>query len=261
MQSPVPIPQASASPAIAPSTEIGKQTATQKKTSSSAQRAFPADKPVPPANAIFPHSQPMRRATPEVAFGDAAGASSAGQSPAAAQVDSQPGTEPEQSSADQLEAVAKAKPALAQPPASGLAPAPLLHIDPSLLKSPAAPRWIINASGALQRSLDAGKTWLDVNVAADQSTGANPPAPTIFHALLVSSNAAEVWAGGSSGTLYHTLDGGSRWARVLPSDSGLLLAGDIISIQFSNPQNGTVTTSNSEVWTTIDDGQTWHKQQ
>jgi photosystem II stability/assembly factor-like uncharacterized protein len=83
----------------------------------------------------------------------------------------------------------------------------------------------------------------------------------IFRAVSVSSNAAEVWAGGSGGALYHTIDGGDRWARVVPSQAGVLLAGDIIAIQFSDPRNGIVTTSTAEVWTTVDTGQTWHKQQ
>jgi len=47
---------------------------------------------------------------------------------------------------------------------------------------------------------------------------------------------------------------------VIPSDAASTLTGDIIAIQFPNPRNGIVTTSTTEVWTTLDAGQTWHKQ-
>jgi photosystem II stability/assembly factor-like uncharacterized protein len=60
--------------------------------------------------------------------------------------------------------------------------------------------------------------------------------------------------------LYHSVDAGNSWARVLPSAAGRVLTGDILNIQFSDPRNGTVTTSTAEVWTTLDDGQTWQKQ-
>lgn len=201
--------------------------------------------------------------------------------------------------------VEKAKPAS---PESSLAIAPA-HTGATLMKHgmAPAPRWTLSASGSLQRSLDGGQTWLDVNVAADDSmhdplvktqTAATvevqsgltseaqpvpqldakkqarknknnnnnekqlaPGTPVIFRALSVSSSAAEVWAGGSDGALYHTVDAGSSWARVLPSASGHVLTGDILSIQFSDPRYGTITTSTPEVWITLDDGQTWQKQQ
>jgi Photosynthesis system II assembly factor YCF48 len=199
---------------------------------------------------------------------------------------------PEQSA----DRVGKAKPASAQA-SLAMAP-PSLHSEPILMKGLAAPRWTITANGELQRSYDGGQTWQEVNVAANDSAldrrqkaqmmtvegqadltpEAQPeaqaeakkqaksrekqsaPVPTIFRALSVSSNAAEVWAGGSSGALYHTTDAGNSWARVLPSASGINLTGDIVSIQFSDLRNGTVTTSTAEVWTTPNAGQTWHKQ-
>jgi Photosynthesis system II assembly factor YCF48/Putative zinc-finger len=192
--------------------------------------------------------------------------------------------------------VGKAKPASAQA-SLAMAP-PSLHSEPILMNGPAAPRWTISATGALQRSFDGGQTWQDVNVAAngsaldgrqktqmmtlevqaDLTSEAQPetqpeakkqakskdkqsaPVPAIFRALSVSSNATEVWAGGSGGALYHTTDAGNSWARVLPSAAGVNLTGDIVSVQFSDPRNGTVTTSTAEVWTTLDAGRSWHKQ-
>jgi hypothetical protein len=182
-------------------------------------------------------------------------------------------TEPaEQSQVLADQSVGKAKPASSQASAP-LAPAPS---GPALMKSQKAPRWTISATGVLQRSLDGGQTWLDVNVASINTQEANArsmsanvirsaksttaAAITIFRALSVSANAAEVWAGGSGSALYHTTDSGNHWARVVPSEAGIILTGDVIGIQFSDALNGIVTTSTTEVWATADGGQTWREQ-
>jgi hypothetical protein len=126
--------------------------------------------------------------------------------------------------------------------------------DPVPAAASALPRWTISSVGTLQRSLDDGKTWQDINPAA-----ASPNSVPVFRAM--AATGLEVWVGGSAGALYHTVDGGSGWTLVLPSAADEILTGDITSIQFPDAQHGSVATSAIEVWITVDGGQTWRKQQ
>jgi hypothetical protein len=91
-----------------------------------------------------------------------------------------------------------------------------------------------------------------------QSAAASAIAIPVFRAI--SAAGLEVWAGGSAGVLYHSVNGGEQWTRVFPSASGILLTGDITGIAFSDPLHGQVTTSTKELWITVDAGQTWQKQ-
>ena len=135
-------------------------------------------------------------------------------------------------------------------------------------------RWSISADGALQRSWDDGQTWIIVNPGASvrgstaalsaskgatkssaNAATARPRSNSVFRAA--AAFGSEVWAGGSAAALYHSSDSGLHWTRVVPSASGAILTGDITSIEFSDPQHGTVTTSAGEVWLTADAGRTW----
>jgi hypothetical protein len=142
------------------------------------------------------------------------------------------------------------------------------------------PRWTITSAGGLARSFDQGKTWQDVDVNASPTPAAGfvsyetakaapakedykkalkaAAAPVIFRA--VAALGPEVWAGGSNGALYHSVDAGGHWTPVVPSSVGTILSGDILVLDFSDAQHGKVRTSTSEVWITSDGGQTWQKQ-
>ena len=139
--------------------------------------------------------------------------------------------------------------------------------------------WTITAAGGLQRSLDQGTTWQDIDVnnpsagasldlmtasskarkvASDSLAKKDASVSLVFRA--VASNGPDVWAGASGGYLYHSTDAGAHWNRVAPSTAGVSLTGDIVSLEFVDLQHGRVVTSTPEIWTTSDGGQSWQKQ-
>lgn len=119
--------------------------------------------------------------------------------------------------------------------------------------SPGAPvfQWTLSAEGAVQRSLDGGKTWQSLSV------GQAVAAQSTFRTL--SAVGIDIWVGGKSGSLYHSSDSGQHWARVVPQTNGEKLSADITRVDFSDLQNGIVSTSNGQTWTTSDAGQTWQR--
>jgi len=159
-----------------------------------------------------------------------------------------------------------------------------------LVATTSGPRWTISSRGGLQRSFDEGNTWQDVNVLAlagpsdsamsfavvsrsastdelarakekdsEKKSAKRETSPVIFRA--VTATGTEVWAGGSQGVLYHSVDSGNHWSRVvLSSSSGGSLTGDILAVEFADTLHGKVTTSTSELWVTADAGQTWQRQ-
>ena len=178
--------------------------------------------------------------------------------------------------------VAKAKAAVPNQEARGALTstvAPYAAPPVAGMKAPGDLRWTINSAGTLQRSFDQGKTWQDIDVSATSDAEAAMTLEVVAtsrakasadkklkahsHALVfraVTAAGMEVWAGGSAGALYHSIDGGAHWMRVVPSSTGGTLTGDIVSVQFPDATHGTIGTSTAEVWITADNGQTWQKQ-
>ena len=109
------------------------------------------------------------------------------------------------------------------------------------------------SSGGFTKSKDTLAANADTNDSKKEEA-----VPTSFRA--VAANGNEVWAGASGGLLFHSLDAGTSWTRVVPSVSGSSLTGDVLAIEFTDSQHGKVSTSTSEVWVTADGGQTWKKQ-
>jgi len=109
------------------------------------------------------------------------------------------------------------------------------------------PQWTISGKGILERSTDLGKTWHKVSVAHG----------AVLRALSVLG--AQIWVGGNRGLLYHSSDFGKTWTKVAPSTAELTLTFDINHVEFSDLNNGAVSTTNGDVWVTSDGGQTWRR--
>jgi len=108
-------------------------------------------------------------------------------------------------------------------------------------------QWTLSPAGAVQSSNDGGKTWQMVAVAAN----------TDFRAL--SAVGQSVWVGGLGGILYHSPDAGHNWTPIVPALKGEKLNSDITRIEFLDSHDGSLSTSNGEVWTTRDGGNTWER--
>ena len=179
-----------------------------------------------------------------------------------------------------VETQGTASAALASAPTNSrvLQPVPLTGRNGEAQNNQLPNQWTINPSGGLQRSFDAGKTWQNVEVnetsaysfaltdetlareskvtkAEKKKKEKEAAANRQFRAVVAAG--PEVWAGGTGGMLYHSVDGGEHWARIVLVASGAVVTGDITSVEFSDPQHGRITTSTSQVWTTIDGGKSW----
>ena len=154
--------------------------------------------------------------------------------------------------------IVKAKAPVPMQAASGgqipTAPNLPLQTSPSMMMR-ASPQWAITTTGILRRSFDGGKSWETISPSGESTASEG----SMFRA--VAGTGSEVWVGGAAGMLYHSADSGNHWNRVTPSDGSVGLTGEIVSIEFSDPQHGRISTSNSELWVTSDSAQSWQKQQ
>jgi hypothetical protein len=109
------------------------------------------------------------------------------------------------------------------------------------------PQWRISPDGHLER-LNAPGSW--TRVLTDE--------PDTFR--VVSVVHGNVWAGGAGGALFHSHDGGQNWSKVTLGTAPNTENDTIVSIQFSDAQNGVVTTAKGTHWTTSDGGATWGRE-
>ena len=108
--------------------------------------------------------------------------------------------------------------------------------------------WQITPAGELQRSFDSGKAWESVSLGQ----------PVRVRVLVLSG--LHVWVGGNGGMLFHSRDGGDRFAPVVVKDARASLTGDIVVLEFTDAAHGRLETAAHDVWATSDGGRTWQKQ-
>lgn len=106
-------------------------------------------------------------------------------------------------------------------------------------------QWSISTTGKVQRSEDGRKTWEDVRIADG----------VIFR--VIAAVGKDVWAGGTAGALYHSIDGGLVWSRVNVSSAEIPVAETIVGIQLRPPLGVSVTLASGQQWVTEDGGQQW----
>jgi photosystem II stability/assembly factor-like uncharacterized protein len=112
---------------------------------------------------------------------------------------------------------------------------------------PPAALWNVTPDGKVQRSANKGRTFELVSVA-----------PGIkFRAIAALGN--EVWTGGASGALFHSIDGGATWTQVPINSGAVTVTEAIATIQLHDPQHLTVTTASGSQWVSADGGRHWQK--
>ena len=120
--------------------------------------------------------------------------------------------------------------------------APMARVAPKAI----VPRWRVSAEGELERSVDGGVSWETVRVAST---------PVAFRSVFTANH--DIWTGGTGGALYHSADDGRTWTRVAVKALDMVLATDIVRVEFTDNLHGTVTTIDGVRWITNDAGVTW----
>jgi hypothetical protein len=119
-----------------------------------------------------------------------------------------------------------------------------------LLKAPSGlVLWRAGKGGAIERSTDAGKSWI---------SQASPSQEDWLAGTAVSDTVC--WLVGRNGAIARTTDG-TRWERVAPPPQAVTTVGakfqDLISVAVSDAQSATITAGDGHRFATHDGGKTW----
>jgi hypothetical protein len=107
-------------------------------------------------------------------------------------------------------------------------------------------QWRIRG-GKLQRSSDAGKTWQEMAIA---------PGITL-HAFW--TEADNVWAGGTSGALFHITEQGKRSDRIPIKVGDREITETVVAVTFTDQLHGTIMLEGGQILQTADSGRTWQR--
>ncbi len=122
----------------------------------------------------------------------------------------------------------------------------------SLLKAPSGSSlWRAGKGGAIERSIDAGKTW---------GSQASPSKEDWLAGAVVSD--AVCWLVGRNGAIARTMDG-EHWVSVAPPPQAAGIAGKLpewASITARDALSVTITASDGRHFATLDGGRTWQIQ-
>jgi photosystem II stability/assembly factor-like uncharacterized protein len=122
----------------------------------------------------------------------------------------------------------------------------------ALLKAPSGSSlWRGGKGGIIERSTDAGKTWV---------SEISPSQEDWIAGVATSNNVC--WLLGRNGAIARTVDG-NHWERVAPPAQAATVAGkfvDWIGITARDAQTATITASDGRKFTTTDGGKTWQLQ-
>jgi len=105
------------------------------------------------------------------------------------------------------------------------------------------PQWRITSDGQLEHLTAEG--WTRVLVGHNAN----------FRVVSVVGN--HVWIGGSGGALFHSRDDGQNWNEVALTTLTGRATATIVSIQFDDPQHGSITIDSGTRCTTADGGGSW----
>jgi hypothetical protein len=143
----------------------------------------------------------------------------------------------------------RAKEAVTATSETGTGEAPGNRVGAAVMaeNSPLVPRWTLNSDGVLQRSLDSGSTWEQIQVSSSATLQA------------LAAIGQDIWVGGSGGALYHSADAGEHWVQVRPVANGEYLTADILGVEFTDALHVKVTVSGHQIWTTADAGNSWQE--